>query len=367
MIIWSMLPVACIAGGIVVQAQQKVREGAVKIKAKRYVAVTGQGFFPVAQLGPKGDVFVVLRGGAPHIGMEGRLDLVVSRTGGRTWSKPRLIADSPLDDRNPAFGILPDGTLVVGYALADAYINGEWRSEVARYHVFVTRSSDSGKTWSRPALVNVSPYDDGSPYGKMVLMPDGTLLMNIYCWYWPGTGGVPKPEDKQGWWSLVFRSRDGGKTWGDASLIARGFNETALLLLPDGRLLAMMRSEDRNGLWQTESSDAGRAWSEPRQITGPRELPADMVRLPSGDLLLVHGQRNEPFGAVGMVSKDGGRTWGGAFTLWDDAENTDCGYPSAVVLPDGQVLVVYYTVGSKEHPEWGVCAPVAVFRERDLP
>jgi hypothetical protein len=349
------------------QAQPKVREGAMKIKARRYVAVTGQGFFPVAQLGTKGEVFVVLRGGAPHIGIEGRLDLVVSRTGGKTWSKPRLIADSPLDDRNPAFGILPDGTLVVGYALCDAYVNGEWRSEVARFHVFVTRSSDGGKTWTWPALVKVSPYDDGSPYGKMVLMPDGTLLMNVYCWYLPAYGGAEKPEEKRGDFALVFRSRDGGKTWGDPTLIAKGFNETALLLMPDGRLIAVMRSDAVGGLWQAESSDGGRTWSEPRQITQPREIPADLARLPSGDLLLVHGERNEPFGTVGMLSKDGGKSWGARFTLWDDAENTDCGYPSAVVLPDGRILVVYYTVGSKEHPEWGVCAPVAVFSERDLP
>ena len=337
-----------------------------KIKGHRYVAVTGQGFFPVAQLGPKGEVLVVLRGGAPHIGMEGRLDLVASRTGGRTWTKPRVIVDSPLDDRNPAFAVLPDGTLVVGYSLCDAYVNGEWRSEVARFHVFVTRSGDGGKTWTRPTLVNVSPYDDGSPFGKMVLMPDGTLLMNVYCWYLPAYGG-DKPEEKRGEFTLVFRSRDGGKTWGDLSLIARGFNETGLLLMPDGRLLAVMRSDAAGGLWQCESSDGGLTWSEPTRITRLAEQPGDLVLLPSGHVLLVFGERNEPFGTMGMVSKDGGKTWGEKFTLWDDAVNTDCGYPSAVVLSDGRILVVYYTVGSKKRPDWGTCAPVVVFRESDLP
>jgi Neuraminidase (sialidase) len=341
-------------------------EGKMKIKGNRYVAVTGQGFFPVAQLGPKGEVLVVLRGGAPHIGMEGRLDLVSSRTSGRTWTKPRLIVDSPLDDRNPAFAVMPDGALVVGYSLCDAYVNGEWRSEVARFHVFVTRSGDGGKTWTRPTLVNVSPYDDGSPFGKMVLMPDGTLLMNVYCWYLPAYGG-DKPEEKRGEFTLVFRSRDGGKTWGDPSLIAKGFNETALLLMPDGRLLAAMRSDAAGGIWQCESSDGGRTWSEPTRITRPAEQPGDLVLLPSGHVLLVFGQRNEPFGTMGMVSKDGGKTWGEKFTLWDDAVNTDCGYPSAVVLPDGRILVVYYTVGSKKRPDWGTCAPVVVFRESDLP
>jgi hypothetical protein len=31
------------------------------------------------------------------------------------------------------------------------------------------------------------------------------------------------------------------------------------------------------------------------------------------------------------------------------------------------VLVVYYTVGTKDHPEWGTCARVAVFSQDDLP
>jgi len=59
--------------------------------------------------------------------------------------------------------------------------------------------------------------------------------------------------------------------------------------------------------------------------------------------------------------------------LWDDATSTDCGYPSAARLPersqglpDGRILIMYYTVGSKEHPEWGVCAPVLITTEEEL-
>ena len=51
--------------------------------------------------------------------------------------------------------------------------------------------------------------------------------------------------------------------------------------------------------------------------------------------------------------------WADHFTLADTATNTDCGYPSSVVLNDGSVLTVYYAVGDKEHADWGEhCAAV---------
>jgi hypothetical protein len=75
------------------------------------------------------------------------------------------------------------------------------------------------------------------------------------------------------------------------------------------------------------------------------------------------------FGHGGIVSahddsgvigdKDGNFDWKRRFTLVDDATNTDCGYPSSVLLKDGRVLTVYYAVGSKENPAWGLhCAAV---------
>ena len=43
--------------------------------------------------------------------------------------------------------------------------------------------------------------------------------------------------------SYLFRSKDGGKTWGDPVLMGKHYNETGIALLRDGRVLAAMRSE----------------------------------------------------------------------------------------------------------------------------
>jgi len=81
----------------------------------RSLVVAGQGYFPVALRLADGRIAVVLRGGAGHLGIKGRLDMVFSSDDGRTWTPPTLVVDSPADDRNPALGQARDGSLVVGF------------------------------------------------------------------------------------------------------------------------------------------------------------------------------------------------------------------------------------------------------------
>src|SRR5437764_4776657 len=82
---------------------------------ERSLVVSGQGYFPVALRLRDGRIAVVLRGGAAHVGIQGRLDMVFSSDEGKTWTKPVVVVDSPVDDRNPALGQARDGALVVGY------------------------------------------------------------------------------------------------------------------------------------------------------------------------------------------------------------------------------------------------------------
>src|SRR5438552_3990852 len=149
---------------------------------ERSLVVTGQGYFPVALRLQDGRIAVVLRGGAPHLGIQGRLDIVFSADEGKTWSRPSVVADSPVDDRNPAFGQAADGTLVVAFWRTANYdeqgrINPKLNQPI---NTWVTRSQDGGKTWSPPAEIDVAYIGWGSPYGRILALPDGSLLMNIY-------------------------------------------------------------------------------------------------------------------------------------------------------------------------------------------
>ncbi|MBI1924373.1 exo-alpha-sialidase, partial [Candidatus Poribacteria bacterium] len=63
-----------------------------------------EGYFPVL-INPHGeDILAVVRAGAGHVGITGRLDAVRSPDGGKTWTAPAVIVDSEVDDRNPAVG-----------------------------------------------------------------------------------------------------------------------------------------------------------------------------------------------------------------------------------------------------------------------
>ncbi|MDQ3566420.1 MAG: glycoside hydrolase, partial [Pseudomonadota bacterium] len=138
--------------------------------------------FPVALRLQDGRIAAVVRSPANHLGIDGRLDIVFSDDEGKTWSKPALVVDTPLDDRDPAFGQAKDGTLVIGY-YRDANYNeqGKYDRTLDRPHdTWVTFSSDGGKTWQQPMQIDVSDIGWGSPYGKIITLPDGAMLMPIY-------------------------------------------------------------------------------------------------------------------------------------------------------------------------------------------
>jgi len=95
------------------------------LKVDHRLVAGGRGYFPVAQRLQDGRIAVVMRGGATHVGIKGRLDIVFSSDQGKTWTKPAVAIDSPLDDRNPAFGQAKDGALVIGFVGGPVYRRGQ--------------------------------------------------------------------------------------------------------------------------------------------------------------------------------------------------------------------------------------------------
>lgn len=303
------------------------------------IAYQDGGLFPVLTLTPDGTVIAVLRGGAGHLGLPGRIEVIRSLDLGLTWTPPNVVADSDRDYRNPAFGVSPLGTIILGYHqqgnydAAGHYLRGD-ASDRSQIEVRITRSHDAGLTWETPYVIDAGELSNGSPYGKIVSLPDDTLLMHIYSEH-----------------SYLVRSQDDGATWTQPSLIGRDMSETALLALPNGDLVAVMRDADvEQALHATRSSDGGHVWSAPVQITGPRQHPADMALLSNGDILLTYGNRNPPYRIEGLVSRDGGQTWLDCLLTFsgylygynvDAPRPTDLGYPSSVVY-NGQGATIYY-------------------------
>ena len=317
------------------------------------IAYQDGGLFPVLALSDEGIAVAALRGGAGHIGREGRMEVVRSLDGGLTWTPPNLLADSEDDDRNPAFGVSSQGTLILLYHRqhnydADGNYQGGVRiSDRKPVALMATRSFDNGLTWEEPYPLSIDALSTGSPYGKIVSLDDGTLLVPIYN----SLAWADEQSDQRFDTSYLVRSEDDGRTWGSVSQIAPHMNETALIVLPDGDILAVLRDDNAQGLHSTRSQDGGLTWSPTTQITQARQHPADLVRLSNGDILLTYGNRNPPHRIEGRVSRDGGRSWLDCLLTFsghlygyttEESRRTDLGYPSSVVRGGSQGITMYY-------------------------
>jgi len=328
------------------------------------VTIAQRGYFPRLDVLSNGDLLSVFKMGAGHVGKHGYAGLSRSSDGGQTWTEPVKIFDRPeADDGVDAHGVLRDGTILYGavsYGWAgERYSYKDWYADS-----YIIRSKDQGHTWSEPAKVNIAPFTWAYPFGRIIELADGQLLMTMYGGYLPlslrGDAvndkddvtqamrklGDQKPEGQRGDFAFIVKSNDGGKTWGNLRVIARGFNETCPVMLPNQRILVAMRSTEGGASTSTAySDDGGNTWSAPVRISNEREHPADLLLLKSGELLLTHGQRNKPYGVQVMVSKDNGTTWGAnrMMLAWD-GDHMDLGYPVTVQRKDGKLVTAYYIV-----------------------
>ena len=191
---------------------------------------------------------------------------------------------------------------------------------------------------------------------KGCVLADDTILNQVY-------GSLAAGDPFRAW---VLRSEDGGDTWEMVTMAFDGgehpFNESSLLALPGGRIVAMVRTasgskripHEAKYLFQTHSDDGGRTWSEIRN-TGLWGYPPHLLLLSSGDVLCSYGYRRAPYGVRACLSRDGCETWEPAdgIVLRGDGLTTDgreagkgtsadLGYPRTVELSDGSLFTVYY-------------------------
>jgi len=315
------------------------------------VVVNGQGYFPVMDKMPDGRAVVILRGGGGHLGIGGRLDLLFSDDGLK-WYGMRTAVDTSADDRNPAFGVTPEGRLLVGIHHQAGYNgHGVYTTDFGLARDLQLYSDDEGLTWSNFNHLELGAVGTHSPFGRIIRLQDGTYLQNVYGAHAPTVPGVPEPAEGVRDYAYVVRSNNKGETWGEPALIAAGHNETTLLELEDGTVLAAAR-DDLNGahLDLYRSADQGRTWSHVVKATDKSQHPADLIDLGNGNILLIFGnRRDKEKDTRGILSRDGGQTWETEKQMRLTVPVTgDFGYPSAVVMDDN-LLIVHYNAGEGAH------------------
>ena len=144
------------------------------LETRRFIMTAMGGYWPVIQKLHNGNLGVVTRDADFHIGERGRLVFVTSPDGGESWSHATVISGEGSDNRNPAFGVAADGTLLASFIKQANYADGVYMpgEEHAPTPLYISRSEDHGATWTT-ALANVDGQDSwpvASPYGKMLTL-----------------------------------------------------------------------------------------------------------------------------------------------------------------------------------------------------
>ncbi|MFM8335628.1 MAG: sialidase family protein [Opitutaceae bacterium] len=183
-------------------------------------------------------------------------------------------------------------------------------------------------------------------WGDLNLAPDGSIIALVYPRSTEGDVACHRSTDFGRTWRLQGRIAYDPDQEADPQARARtqGFTEPASLLLPDGTLLAMLRTTDGLGvgpLYSSRSSDLGKTWSKP-VVVNPSGVMPRLLRLGNGVLVLSYGRP----GAEVRFSFDGrGATWSEPVKLVPltsaDVQADSCGYTSLLPLSDDSFLIAY--------------------------
>ena len=305
-----------------------------------------------------GDLMAVFSGDRDaHVCPWGKVQMIRSSDDGETWSKPVTIANGPLDDRDSGIVQMPDGEIIVTYFTSTYWTRPEFlkqHREWARHLEkippdvlkaaegdFLLRSRDNGKTWTAPEKLDAN-YTQ-TPHGP-ILLRDGALLQ-IGRTHVNGKVAI-----------RVSRSDDRGKSWrmlcpsipdsdGENNGVSQIFCEPHVVECADGTLVGLVRYHGPDNCMRgTLSHDGGRTWT-PMAKTPMLGLPPHLIALPDGKLVAVYGRRfGDPgFGEFACISDDNGKTWDGANeVMLMPATSGDLGYPASTLLPNGDIVTVYY-------------------------
>ena len=316
-----------------------------------------------------GELWVTWSGGRDgHVCPMGQVRAMTSRDDGATWTYPRVLLDSPTDDRDSGVLETAKGTLLVTTFTSLAYedhlaksvmympvagkssamrpmppeVIARWQATQKRLTAderqaelgeWVLRSTDGGLNFSARIATIVN-----SPHGPLQLKDGRILYIGKELWTKnQRIGAVESKDDGLSWnWLSEIPGRPGDD-------VERDYHELHAVESDDGRIVAQIRHQgkvDKNWTLQTESTDGGKTWTIPRAITFG--IPSQLLKLRDGRLLMTYGHRRLPFGNQARLSADHGRTWSEPMIVSGDGTVGDLGYPSTVELADGTLLTVWY-------------------------
>lgn len=126
-----------------------------------------------------------------------------------------------------------------------------------RRNLYVKRSTDGGVTFGNRIEItqDFNPTGQIAGPGGSITLANGDILKPVYA---TASGSGTRI-------CYVYRSQDDGLTWSQLSTLSADgsadFEEPTLRLLPNGNILALLRSDPLSGTYYTVSTDSGATWA----------------------------------------------------------------------------------------------------------
>lgn len=335
---------------------------------------------PSLLLCPDGSLLLAHRIGTHKNSRDGTQFLWRSRDQGKTWSSvgfpfTTTPSGAAAELRTAALSNLGDGriamllTWIIHPNDTAPLVNPDTQG-LLPIHIGWTVSTDNGGAWSSLQEIDVEPFVQPCGNGPLLRLPNGRLLaaFESYKHY-----DDPAPWSSR---SAVILSEDNGRTWAKPLVVAcdpahvLSFWDQNIQLLADGTLISLIWADDRNRpgaseIYCSRSHDFGETWTTPGPIgiSGQHSKP---LLLPDSRLLLFYVVRHGDSAIRIAVSSDQGGNWrtNDDWLLYSQRANDlaaledrghgeyaaylqgmgqwSFGWPSAVVLEDGQILASYY-------------------------
>jgi len=296
----------------------------------------------------------------------------------KTWSKPFLMADTPLiPDCNPVLFLNSKGKLFLVWIAVQANL---WEQSILRVKTSTDFSKPGVPVWNWQDNILLKPDKKFSEEiaEKFKTMPESTV-----GW----AGYAPKYDDmiveaskdiakrSIGWMtrikpllmdkerivlplysdgynlSLMAISDDAGENWQPGlPVVGRGPIQPALAKKKNGNLVAFMRDsgDDPNRVHISESTNKGESWTATAKTDIPNTASVELLVLKDGKWAFLGNDIDDGRYQLSLrISDDEGKTWKWKTFIENDlSKKGGYSYPSLIQTEDGLLHMTY-----SFHPE----------------